>query len=65
MEKTTPGSILAKLLSGDKSVTGEDFEKSTVKYFADHGVNCMVTKFLQGPKEDQKAGKESDDNNKR
>jgi len=53
MKKETPGAMLAKLLSGDKSVTREDFEKSTVKFFADKNIHCVVTKSPQESKEDQ------------
>jgi len=52
-KKETLGAMLAKLLSGDKSVTREDFEKSTVKFFADNNIHCVITKLPQESDKDQ------------
>lgn len=38
----TPGAMLAKMLSGDNSVTKADFRKATVDYFAANGCHCTM-----------------------
>lgn len=38
----TPGSILAKLIKGEDSVTQEDLKKSSEQYFKDKGVDVKI-----------------------
>lgn len=41
-ENETPGSLLAKMLSGDASVSNQDFEEATKKFFNDMGVDVRI-----------------------
>lgn len=58
MGKPTPGALLAKLLSGDKTVTKEDFRKSTVKFFSDNNVHCVVTEMPERSNDDKVVSKD-------
>lgn len=39
----TAGEMMAKMLQGDDSISMDDINKATVKFFGDRGVDCTIT----------------------
>jgi hypothetical protein len=58
-KKLSPGAMLARKLSGDKSITNADINKATVDYFEAHGCHCTIETVTF----DQKEQKTNSENN--